>query len=103
MWVPGGRSLMQERFLTTLTEGMAVYDANNDKVGSVGKVFRRATAVAPSGTQAATSPESETAAESCFKVDTGFLGLGKDLFIPTHAIADVSGDRVMLNVDKDRL
>jgi hypothetical protein len=36
-------------------------------------------------------------------VDTGFLGLGKDLYIPASAISDVTADRIYLNVDKDRL
>ena len=37
------------------------------------------------------------------KVDTGFLGLGKNLYIPTSAIRDVTTDRVILTEDKDRV
>ncbi len=38
-----------------------------------------------------------------FKCDTGFLGLGKDFYIPFTSVDHVEGDRVYLNVSKDRL
>ena len=53
-----------------------------------------------------TSPESyetATGAELYFKVDTGFLGLGKGLFIPASTITDVTGNWVTLSVDKAQL
>ena len=94
---------MHERFSTALTEGMDVYDVNGDKVGAVGKIYRPAGATAPSTSAPGSYAEPRSGAEQYLKVDTGFLGLGKDLFIPTSAVSDVAGDRITLSVDKDRL
>jgi hypothetical protein len=80
-----------------ITEGMDVYDVDGDKVGSVGKVYQP-TEVTATGTTAG-----EPAGTPYLKVDTGFLGLGKDLYIPASAISEVTADRVVLTADKDRL
>jgi hypothetical protein len=37
------------------------------------------------------------------KLDTGFLGLGKDLYVPGSAVTSVHDDRVSLDVDKDTI
>jgi len=96
--------MMPERYFTSLSEGMEVYDVKGDKVGTVGRIYRPAATVASTGTAPGTYAEPSTSsAEGCFKVDTGFLGLGKDLFIPASAITNVSGKRVTINADKDRL
>ena len=94
---------MQERFSAALAEGMDVYDVNDDKVGTVGKIYRPAATEAPSTAAPGSFAAPPSGADQYLKVDTGFLGLGKNLYIPTSAVADVSGDRVTLNVDKDRL
>ena len=88
---------MQERFFAALTEGMDVYDVEGDKVGTVGEIFR------PARVASTAASAGEPAGESYLQVDTGLLGLGKDLFIPASAVGAVSGDRVTLNVDKDAL
>jgi hypothetical protein len=93
---------MQEREFAGLAEGMDVYDIDGDKVGTVGQLYRPGGAVASTGTAPETF-KAATGAEPYFKVDTGFLGLGKDLFIPASAITDVTGNRVTLNVDKDKV
>ena len=94
---------MQERFYTALAEGMEVYDTRNDKIGTVGGIYRPASAVSPTAAAPATYVEPAADAEPYFKVSRGFLGFGKDLFIPAGAITDVTGNRVTLNVEKDRL
>jgi hypothetical protein len=94
---------MQERYFTALREGMDVYDVKGDKIGTLGRLYRPASSVASTGTAPGTYAEPASGAEGYFKVDTGFLGLGKDLFIPATAVTDVSGDRVTINADKDRL
>ncbi len=38
-----------------------------------------------------------------FRCDTGFLGFGKDLYIPFTAIDRVEGNSLYLNVLKDRI
>jgi hypothetical protein len=95
---------MQERYFASLAEGMDVYDVKGDKIGTVGRLYRPASSIASTGTAPGTYAEpSASDAEGYFKVDTGFLKLGKDLFIPASAITDVTGNRVTLNADKDRL
>jgi hypothetical protein len=95
--------MMQERYFTSLAEGMEVYDVKGDKVGTVGRLYRPAGVAASTGSAPGTYAEPSSGGEGCFKVDTGLFGLGKDLYIPASAITDVSGKRVTINADKDRL
>ena len=88
---------MQEDRFAPIREGMTVEDADGDKVGTVGKIYQ------PASVTSTASSTTEPAGELFLKVDTGFLGLGKDQFIPASAIRDVTGDRVILTVDKDRV
>ena len=87
---------MQDRS-AAIREGMDVYDVDDDKVGTVGKVYQ------PTATSSTASGYAEPTGRAYLKVDTGLFGLGKDLFIPASAIRDVTADRVILNVDKDAL
>jgi hypothetical protein len=41
------------------------------------------------------------AGEPILKVETGFLGLGTDYYVPASAVRDVTTERVVLNVNKD--
>ena len=86
-----------DRFTSMLSKDMDVYDANGDKVGKIGSIYQ------PAAVSSAASRVGEATGRTYFKVDTGFLGLGKDLYILADAISDVTGDRVILNTDKDHL
>ena len=88
---------MQEQYFSRITEGMDVYDPDGDKVGTVDEVYQ------PAAVGSTAAAAARPVGLAYLKVDTGFLGLGKDLFIPASAITEVTGDRVILNVDKDRL
>jgi len=87
-------------------EGMDVYDRDGDKVGTIKHVFSSPisgttsdyTTPSTTGTMGGTMPS-----RGIFQVDTGFLGLGKDYFVPFSAITGSTGDRVTLDVDKDNL
>jgi hypothetical protein len=92
---------MQERFFTDLREDMDVCDRSGEKLGTIGTVYPRVATGATMTTEPAFGAPS--AGDIYFKVDSGFLGLGKDLYIPASAILDVTGDRVLLDVDKDRV
>ena len=94
---------MQEQLFQGVAKGMNVYTADDDKVGTVGELYRAASSVASTGSAPGKYAEPSQGAEPRFKVDTGLFGLGKDLFIPASAIADVTGNRVTLSVDKARL
>ena len=88
---------MQDRFFASIGKGMTVEDADGDKIGTVGAIFQ------PAQVSSTASTTARPAGEAFMKVDTGFLGLGKNLYIPTSAIRDVTEDRVILMEDKDRV
>jgi hypothetical protein len=81
---------------SAVRKGMDVYDVNGDKIGTVGEIFAGATVGAGSSTTSAGSTSG-----NYLKVDTGFLGLGKDYYVPAEYVSDVLDDKVMLNVSKD--
>ncbi len=72
---------MATRGSREVRQGMDVYDVDGDKVGSVEEV-------AESGA-------------GYMKVSTGFLGLGKDWYVPFSAVREVRSDAVYLSADKD--
>ena len=88
---------MQDRFFASIRSGMTVEDADGDKIGTVGAIFQPAQVTSTAPTRA------QPTGEAFRKVDTGFLGLGRDLYIPASAIRDVTTDRIILTVDKDRV
>lgn len=89
--------MQSDAFFERIREGMDVVDVNGEKVGTVGKIYL------PARVSSTTTDYAEPAGQFCMKVDTGFLGLGKDLYVPASAIRDVMADRVELNVAKDVL
>jgi hypothetical protein len=89
--------MQREDFYARIREGMDVVDVNGDKLGMVGKIYE------PARVSSTTSEYAEPAGELCIQVDTGFLGLGEDLYIPASAIRDVTADHVELHVSKDQL
>ena len=86
---------------TRVRKGMDVHDLNGDKVGSVGDVYSMTGATATTSTSA--SSTSGSGADWYMKIDTGFLGLGKDLYVPARAISNVQDDRIVLDVSKDAI
>jgi uncharacterized protein DUF2171 len=86
---------MQERYLGRLESGLDVCDVRGDKIGTVARVYRKDPALISSGTSAA-PPRDEV-----LEVKTGFLGLGKHLFIPLSAIQEVNSGCVFLGRTKD--
>jgi hypothetical protein len=64
----------------TIENGFGVYDAHDDKIGTVGDVW-----------------------DDHFRMDTGILGLGKDYFVPYSAISDVRDNKVYVRTTKERL
>jgi uncharacterized protein (TIGR02271 family) len=71
---------MDKGFKDQVRDGMDVVDADNQKVGTVADT-----------------------AEGHLRVPTGFLGLGKEQYIPFSAIRSVDGETIHLSVAKDRL
>src|ERR671933_505278 len=71
---------MAKGFKDQVRDGMDVFDADNQKVGTVAET-----------------------AEGYLRVPTGFLGMGKEHSIPFSAIRSVDGEAIHLSVAKDRL
>lgn len=63
-----------------IREGMQVYSSDGHQIGTVGQV-----------------------GDTHFKCDTGFLGLGRDLYVPFANVDRVEGNRLYLNVARDRI
>jgi uncharacterized protein (TIGR02271 family) len=85
-------------YANQLTDGMDVYDANDDKIGTVDEVYD----TRGSG-GAAVGSGSSASGGGYLRVPTGFLGLGREHHIPFSAIRSVEGDRIYLRVGKDEL
>jgi uncharacterized protein (TIGR02271 family) len=73
-----------------LDEGMDVFDANDEKIGTVDAILDATAGSSASG-------------GGYLRVPTGFLGLGREHHIPFSAIRSVKGERIYLNFAKDRL
>jgi uncharacterized protein (TIGR02271 family) len=74
-----------------LYEGMDVYDANDEMIGTVNEILD------------ATSGAGSSSGGGYLRVPTGFLGMGREHHIPFNAIRSVDGERVYVNFPKDRL
>jgi hypothetical protein len=78
---------------------MDVCDINGDKIGSVARVYRHElSAVAAGGATGAEMPG--TPRPDIVEVKTGFMGLGRHLYVPTNAIHDVTQGCVFLSKSK---
>ena len=67
---------------TRVHEGMDVLDMDGTKIGKAGEIM-------PDG--------------NYFNVDTGFLGIGKEYYVPFNAIEDIRENAIYLNVPKGNL
>jgi len=65
---------------TNLRTGMQVYSSDNHQIGTIGEV-----------------------GQSHIKCETGILGLGRDLYIPSSAVTRVEDNRCYLGVVKDQV
>ncbi len=82
---------MAKSFASQVSDGMDVYDSNEDKIGTVHEVYD------------ASAAEKSSSGGGYLRVPTGFLGMGKEHHIPFSAIGDVRDGRIHLSVAKDRL
>jgi len=80
-----------KNFSNQVSDGMDVFDSNDDKIGTVHEVYDAAGA------------EQSSSGGGYLRVPTGFLGLGAEHHIPFSAIRDVRDGRIHLSVVKDAL
>ena len=79
------------RYNQQLYEGMHVYDANDQKIGTVEEILDAA------------SGGTSRSGGGYLRVPTGFLGLGHEHHIPFSTIRSVEGDRIDVNFAMERL
>jgi uncharacterized protein (TIGR02271 family) len=82
---------MATRFADQVSEGMDVYDVNDDKIGTVEEIYDAA------------ARETSASGGGYLRVPTGFLGLGREHHIPFSAIGQVRDQRIHLSIARDRL
>jgi len=78
-------------FSNQLSDGMDVFDMNDEKIGTVDDVYD------------VSGGHNSTAGGGYLRVPTGFLGMGAEHHIPFSAIDEVRDARIYLSVSKDRL
>src|SRR5437773_1687437 len=74
-----------------------------EKVGTISHIYRRAPAAVTSGggvTPPAAEPVTPTQAEA-IEVKSGFLGLGRHLYVPIGAVQEVLNNCVFLSKPKE--
>jgi hypothetical protein len=90
---------MDDVKMTRLHTGLPVSDVYGDKVGTLAHIYNRESATDPGSSQSGpTAPP-----EKIVEVKTGFLGLGRHLYVPAHAIETVTDDQIVLNYPRDEL
>jgi hypothetical protein len=88
---------MQEQDFAHIVRDMDVCDYGGDKIGTIVRVHRHELAAVGSGPSGTSASDTERPHEDVLEVKTGFLGLGKHLYIPMSAVREVIGDCVFLS------
>ena len=83
--------------MAVIHKGMEVWDAAANRIGTIGRVY----STAPFALSEATRDVDET--ENYVRIDTGFLGLGKKLWVPAAIVQAINDDTAMLHVEKARV
>src|SRR6516225_8320641 len=83
---------MREQYIGRIAPDMDVCDISGDKIGTVAHVYRYDLAVVGGAHGDSRPPHDEVV-----EVKTGFLGLGKHLYIPMSAFQEVIGDAAFLS------
>ena len=87
---------MHGRYLGRIVPDLDVCDVNGEKIGTVAQVYRYELAAVGGG-----HGESPPAHDEVVEVKTGFLGLGKHLYVPMSAIQDVTAGCVFVSRSRD--
>ncbi len=89
---------MQDRYLGRLAQGMDVCDSEGAKIGTVAHVYRYDPIVMSTVGGSGNLPRDELV-----EVKTGFLGLGRHLFVPMGVIQEVTSGCVFLSKSGDEV
>ena len=89
---------MEDRYLGQIMQGMQVVDLNGDAIGVVAHAHRYDPIVVGMAGGSERLPYDEL-----LEVKTGFLGLGKRLFIPLSAVEEVTPSSVLLSKSAEQI
>jgi hypothetical protein len=81
-------------FLGRITPGMDVCDVTGDKIGSISHLHRQNSVGEASGEGPTTAIHPT---DEIMEIKTGFLGMGKHLYIPVSEVQEVLTDSVFLS------
>jgi hypothetical protein len=81
-----------QRFIGRILPGMDVCDVGGDKIGSIAQIHRFSDVPDPADT---------TVSDEVVEVKTGFLGLGKHLYVPISDVQEVLPQSVFLTRPKE--
>jgi hypothetical protein len=87
------REVSDRLFLGRILPGMDVCDVTGEKVGSISHIYRFDEATEEGATA--------QAGEELIEVKTGFLGLGKHLYVPMSAVQEVLTDSIFLSKSRE--
>jgi hypothetical protein len=82
----------EQRYLGRIQPGMDVCDVGGDKIGRIGQIHRFSEL---------SDPADEHVPDEVMEVKTGFLGLGKHLYVPLTDIQEVLPESVFLTRPKE--
>jgi hypothetical protein len=82
----------EQRYLGRILPGMDVCDVGGDKIGRIAQVHRFSELP---------DPADGGVADEVMEVKTGFLGLGKHLYVPLSAVQEVLPESVFLARPKE--
>jgi hypothetical protein len=99
-------NLSERLYLGRITPGMDVCDVTGEKVGSIAHVYGMAEASDDATVGATTDATTDVTTpartgEEIIEVKTGFLGLGKHLYIPVSAVQEVLTDSIFLSKSRE--
>ena len=93
---------MEPQEFGRIDPGKDVCDLDGNKIGTVGKIYRRDPVAATAPATLAT-PGATARAEGVLELKTGLFGLGKHLYIPLTEIRDVTQEGVFLAHTRDAI
>jgi hypothetical protein len=86
-------SVSDRLFLGRIVPGMDVCDVTGEKVGSIAHIYRY--------DEATDESTATRAGDELIEVKTGFLGMGKHLYIPMSAVQEVLTDSIFLSKSRE--
>lgn len=88
-------------YLGRITPGMDVCDVTGEKVGSISHIYHYDDVTNETAPALTDETAPARTGDEFFEVKTGFLGLGKHLYIPMSAVQEVLTDSIFLSKSRE--